>query len=85
MRAFLATLGIILGVLLCVAGIAFALVTGFDARGTIVGLLLVCKGCGIAWGCRRWGGEERSSSEPERSSQRPPGDTKKNSRFSGKL
>lgn len=73
MKALLATLGILLGVLLCVAGVVVALVTGFEPLYLGLGLGAVALGALLSWACwRAQGGQRAVAGDGGRERSRPP-------------
>lgn len=73
MTTLLANLGMIVGLLMAVAGAATVLVTGLDPLYSAIGIVVAVIGGGLAWYGNRLGGGggEKSSQDPERSRQAP--------------
>lgn len=73
MKTLLATVGILLGVLLCVAGVVAALVTGFEPLYLGLDLGAVAMGALLSWFCwRAQGGQRSAPGDGGRERSRPP-------------
>ena len=71
MRTLLASLGMLLGVLLCVAGIVAILLTGVDPLGLGLGAACVGLGSALTWFCRRQDQPTKGADGNQRAQQRP--------------
>jgi len=81
MKALLTNLGMLLGILLAVAGVVAVLVTGFDPLFAGLGVLTGAAGGGLAYSCNKAsGGVKSTQGDMERSRQAPPAAAKSRSK-----
>jgi hypothetical protein len=86
MKPFLQTLGMLLGLLLCVCGAAIVLITGLDVLYGCLGVALALSGGAVLWVIHRRGPSPGTQlpGSPQRSRQLPLAEQHRDTRLRGR-